>query len=599
MDNEKLPEELADEQWLEDLLAAPAVGDEIGPDEQAIAAAGLTHPSDLELERIMQEAMQEDWGADEAALESQLPDDELDLAQDVPSDSVLNPEELMSLTAVLQSIQDEDDSDLDARLAELGLDAELAELNPETEPELDPAADVQDMMSVTSVLETFKDDEFRATFGEGEVLDQVFSDQPIAPNPEPAPTTPDAPPPAPEEDSPMEKGRPQRKKRYALFGIPHLAATLIWAAIILFIGVSIGRLGWLCASDILAFGREPINATVTIDADDTIDDIADKLKDAGLINYRGLFKFYADITDIMEEIKPGTYTFHAKDAQKGSMVYDYMALKSVLCPHASTKVIVSDLQIPEGYTCAQIFKLLEEKKVCTVAELEAAAASDEVKEAFSEKYWFLDGVQWGDKYCLEGYLFPDTYDFYENDDPQRVLKKMLDAFDHSFTNVMKNNLATLNDHLEELMRKHGYGDDYIASHKYTIREVVIIASMIEKESANNNESFLVSSVIYNRLTNARAFPFLNIDATIVYALGGKANLTEEDLKIIHPYNTYNNPGLPPGAISCPGQNSLAAALKPDASDYYYYAFDPSTKEHHFSKTLKEHQAFLDSLKEAQ
>lgn len=598
MDNEKLPEELADDKWLDNLLASPSAGEEIGPDEQAIASAGLTHPSDLELERIMRETMQEDWGADEAALESQLPDVELDFAQDEgPSDSVLNPEELMSLTAVLQSIQDEDDSDLDARLAELGLDAELAELN--AQEQLDPADDVQDMMSVTSVLETFKDDEFRATFGEGEVLDQMFSDQPITPDSESAPAAPDTPLPAPEEDSPMEKGRPKRKKRYALFGIPHLAATLIWAAIILFIGVSIGRLGWICASDVLAFGREPINATVTISTDDTIDDIAEKLKDAGLIKYPGLFKLYANITKAMEDIKPGEYKFYSVDAQQGAIVYDYMALKSVLCPHASTKVIVSDLQIPEGYTCAQIFKLLEEKKVCTVAEMEAAVASDEIKDAFSGKYWFLEGVQWGDKYSLEGYLFPDTYDFYENDDPQRVLKKMLDAFDQSFTNVMKNNLATLNDRMEELMRKNGYGDDYIKAHQYTIRDVVIIASMIEKESANNNESFMVSSVIYNRLTNARAFPFLNIDATLVYALGGKADLTEEDLKMIHPYNTYNNPGLPPGAISCPGQNSLSAALKPDASDYYYYAFDPSTKEHHFSKTLKEHQAFLDSLKEAQ
>lgn len=551
MDCDKLPEEPADDKWMKGLLSSPAIGEEIGPDERAIAAAGLTHPSDLELEQIMQE----DWGADEAALEVQISDE-----------------------------------DLDAKLAELGLESDV---------ETDSAADVEDMMSITSVLDTFKDDEFRATFGEGEILDQVFSNRPISPEPEPISPVQKTAPSTPEEGSPMKKGRPIRQKRYALFGIPHLAATLIWGAIILLIGVSIGRLGWLCASDILAFGREPIDATVTVDANDTIDDIADKLKDVGLIKYPGLFKFYAGITDAMEEIRPGTYTFKAVDAQKGSIVYDYMALKSVLSPHSSGHVIVSGLRIPEGYTCAQIFQLLEDEKVCTVQALEAAAASASVRDTFSQRYWFLDGVNWGDKNCLEGYLFPDTYDFYEDDDPERVLKKMLDSFDRNFTNVMKNKLAALNDRLEEMMRKHGYSSEYIESHKYTIREVVIIASMIEKETANNNESFMVSSVIYNRLTNAREFPFLNIDATIVYALGGKAELTEEDLKIIHPYNTYNNPGLPPGPISCPSQNSLAAALDPEASAYYYYAYDPSTKAHHFSKTYKEHQAFLDSLEEAQ
>jgi UPF0755 protein len=131
--------------------------------------------------------------------------------------------------------------------------------------------------------------------------------------------------------------------------------------------------------------------------------------------------------------------------------------------------------------------------------------------------------------------------------------------------------------------------------------------MIEKETANIPESFTISSVIYNRLNNSSEFPFLNIDATIVYALGGKSDLTEEDLKIDSPYNTYTNKGLPPGPISNPSQNSIAAALDPEETldengkriKYYYYALDPSTNEHHFSKTYKEHQAFLDSLKEAE
>ena len=85
-----------------------------------------------------------------------------------------------------------------------------------------------------------------------------------------------------------------------------------------------------------------------------------------------------------------------------------------------------------------------------------------------DDYWFLEGVSRGDKYCLEGYLFPDTYDFYENDEPERVLEKMLDAFDASFTDVMKKKLEEMDG--------------------YTIREVIIIASMIEKESPSPQSS---------------------------------------------------------------------------------------------------------------
>lgn len=435
--------------------------------------------------------------------------------------------------------------------------------------------------------EHFKDDEFRDTFGEGEDLKQVFDPEPAVVIPEPEDQKPSE---ESEEEEPVEKGRPKRKKGEGMFGLPHLVSAFIWLAIIIAIGVSVGRLGWLCASDVLALGREPINASVTIDPGDTMDTVANKLQAAGLIKYPSIFKFYADITDAQEKIKPGTYVFSAVNEDNETIVYDYMALVAVMAPRGNRLEVVSDLRIPEGYTCAQIFQLLEEKGVCTVKEMEAYVASLSLPEGEEEansltQYWFLDGVTWGDKYSLEGYLFPDTYDFYKNDDPERVVRKMLAAFDASFTDVMR----------DKLTKVEGY----------TIREIMIIASMIEKESAKTAESYTISSVIFNRLADPANYPYLNIDATIVYALNGKSELTKEDLEIDHPYNTYKNKGLPPGPISNPSQNSIAAALDPEATvdengkkvKYYYYAYDPATKDHHFSKTYQEHQAFLDSLKE--
>ena len=430
--------------------------------------------------------------------------------------------------------------------------------------------------------ETFRDDEFRDTFGEGEDLERAF--QKVAPQ------APQEPVSAPEAEPPVVKGRPKRKNTYGLFGIPHLLAACVWFGIIVAIGVSAGRMLWLCATDILAFGREPITATVTIEKDDSIEQIADKLKEAGLIRYTGLFKMYADLTDAIDEIRPGTYVFNEPNEDTEMIVYDYMALKSTLSPSAKYTV-VEDLRIPEGYTCAQIFKLLEKNNVCSAQDLEEASMSADLSG-----YWFLEGVVRDNKYCLEGYLFPNTYDFYENDDPERVLRKLLNAFDANFTESMRKDLAKLNDILEEKMRSNGYGKDYIEKNKYTIREVVIVASMIEKETANNAESFTVSSVIYNRLCNASKFPFLNIDATLVYALGGR-ELTAQDKTLESPYNTYTKKGLIPGPISNPSQNSLAAALQPEDTDYYYYALNPATGEHHFTKTYKEHQDFLATLRD--
>lgn len=522
----------SEDRWLADfLLAHESDEEEIQADEQAVSTPGLVTPWDLELEKIIAETLAEDF-----------------------SDDAQPPQE------------------------------------PTPEPFPTPAP--------------FKDDEFRATFGEGENLERIFSGEPVLPE-TPDPVVEEAEPeeeesaePVEEEEvAPVEKGRPKKKHAYSLLGIPHLLATAIWLLIIVAIGVSAGRMIWVCAADVLGFGRDPISVTLTIEETDTVDTIADKLKDAGLIRYPGLFKFYADITDAAEKIKPGSYELNppdAEDEEKRNIVYDYMALVSVMSPHSSGLTVVDDLRIPEGFTCAQIFELLEENKVCTVEELEQCAASGDLGE-----YWFLNGVKRGDKYCLEGYLFPDTYDFYENDDPDRVLKKMLNAFDASFTDVMRSDLEKLNDRLAEMMRKHGYDEDYIDSHLYTIREVVIIASMIEKEAANNAESFTISSVIYNRLTNAAEFPYLNIDAALVYALGGKADLTEEDKKLDSPYNTYLSTGLIPGPIASPSQNSLAAALDPEDTDFCYYAYDPVAEEHHFSKTYAEHLAFLATLEDSE
>ena len=430
--------------------------------------------------------------------------------------------------------------------------------------------------------DTFRDDEFRNAFGEGDDLKRAFGEEAPAPAPKPEPQQ--------IKEAPVKKGRPKRKGKYGLLGIPHILSTAVWIGLIVLIGVTAGRMIWLCATDVLAFGREPITATVVVEKDDNIESIAAKLQEAGLIRFTGLFELYADLSHAEDEIRPGTYIFNNPEKDEEKVVYDYMALVSVMSP-SSKHSVVEDLRIPEGYTCSQIFKLLEEKNVCTTEELEEAAMNGDLGE-----YWFLEGVKRDNKYCLEGFLFPDTYDFYEHDEPERVLKKMLNTFDTRFTDSMRQELVNLNNMMEDKLRNNGYGKSYIEEHKFTVREVVIVASMIEKETANNAESFIVSSVIYNRLTNPGEYPFLNIDATLVYALGGRNELTAQDKEIDSPYNTYREKGLIPGPIASPSQNSLVAALQPEDTKYYYYAYNPATEEHKFSKTYKEHQDFLESLR---
>ena len=387
----------------------------------------------------------------------------------------------------------------------------------------------------------------------------------------------------PEEEKaePPKKRRPRNTKAYGFFGIPHMLSTVVWFAIVVFIGVGLGTLVWNCVSDVLALGCKDSEVAITVDESDTLETLAAKLKKTGLIRYSSLFVIYGEISDAMESINPGSYTLNTR--------YDYHALVDAMS--TNQKRITANVTIPEGFTCAQIFRLLEAKGITTVEKLEAAVTTADLGN-----YWFLEGIDRSNANCLEGFLFPDTYTFYLDHDATSVIQKFLDNFSKRFNDALRIKLDTLNMTLAEQMRANGLSEEYIEAHKMTARDVVIVASLIERETSSIPESYNIASVIYNRLTNPNEFPYLQIDAALIYYTG-RNEITAEDLITDHPYNTYTRPGLSiAGPICNPGSYSLDAALDPASSEYYFYALDPSTGAHHFSATLKEHNDFLASLK---
>ncbi len=379
------------------------------------------------------------------------------------------------------------------------------------------------------------------------------------------------------EDKKAVKQSDAKQSLFKSLGISNLIATLIWLVLVVTVGISLGRTAWLCAADLLAFGRESKEVTIVVSENDDISDVAKKLKDAGLIRYPKLFTMFAELTGKGKDIDVGSFTVNA--------IYDYNAMINAMINYGTPQDIV-EIMFPEGYNCAQIFALLEEKGVCTAQELEQYAADGKLDD-----YWFLDGVKRGHKYCLEGYLAPDTYQFYTDDEPKRVLEKFLDEFDDRLTDHLKEEFIELNQYMSEKMRKNGYGSQYIAEHQLTLQDVVIIASIVEKETASNRESYKIASVFYNRLANMSSYPYLQSDATIDYAIDyyNKGQLITDKQINDSPFNTYTHKGLIPGPICNPGLNSLGAALSPENTDYYFFIYDSKAGEHRFSKTLREHE----------
>ncbi|MEY8387757.1 endolytic transglycosylase MltG [Oscillospiraceae bacterium 38-13] len=359
---------------------------------------------------------------------------------------------------------------------------------------------------------------------------------------------------------PPQRKRRRRRRRMNpfLFILLHLTFVALASALL-------GCGGWLLFSDFCSFNRSafPVaEKVVEVSAEDTVDTIADKLAAAGLIEYKWFFKLYANVTNAEEEIGMGSYTLNTD--------MDYHALVAGMrSVSGSMNEDTVRVTIPEGYTVAKTIELLAKNGVNTEAALTEAAQ----KADFD--YSFIDNES-EDISRLEGYLFPDTYDFYVGEKPANALNRLIKNFN-----------SKIDDELLAASEARGYD----------LHKVITIASLIERETAGGDQAY-IASVIYNRLDGpgdkAGTNGLLQVDASLLYGLPDhEGGITQSDLEADTPYNLYKYKGLPPTPIANPGWNAIEAALQPEETDYYYYALGKDG-QHHFFATYNEHLAFVNS-----
>lgn len=289
--------------------------------------------------------------------------------------------------------------------------------------------------------------------------------------------------------------------------------------------------------------------------------ISKKLMEQGFIKNENIFKLLSKINGFDGTYQSGTHILSKKltDDEIMRILSDMPASRTVT--------------IPEGKTFKQIVDILFEKKIIKDKDKFIRTANTEKFD-----YDFLKDLPPRDN-KLEGYLFPDTYEFDMNASDEVILTKMLDNFDRKFKSDYREKIKTLKGNM-------------------TLDKVVILASIIEKEAKDPDDRYLISGVLYNRMASKdRTLRKLQIDATVQYILlkkngAYKDRLLYTDLEIDDPYNTYKYEGLPPGPICCPGEAAIKAALNPDTeSGYLYYvARNDAAGSHEFSRTFKDHQA---------
>jgi UPF0755 protein len=287
------------------------------------------------------------------------------------------------------------------------------------------------------------------------------------------------------------------------------------------------------------------NTVVQIDSGMSVAAIGKKLERQGVIASAEYFVRYYRLFFAGRKLKAGEYLFDTP-----------LSMRQVIEKLEIGKALLYKVTVKEGLWIGEAAQVLEEAGLFPAWDFIRASRNTSLIRA-------LDA----EATDLEGYLFPDTYLVRKDITAREMVALMVERFKQNFNNT-------------SVWRARDIG--------FTPRQAVIMASLIEKETANRDERFLISSVFHNRL---RKNMLLDCDSTIIYALkkagSYDGDLRWKDLKSDSPYNTRRHRGLPPGPIASPGYASLEAALYPENTEYLYFVAK-DTGSHFFSRSLEEH-----------
>ena len=373
------------------------------------------------------------------------------------------------------------------------------------------------------------------------------------------------------EETRPKKG-PFRRVLHFLGNCSFLVKATIYVVVVLIISAYLSYMVITVGNDVFAFVKGDREVTVTIPEDATRKQVAYLLESNGLIEYDWAFNLFSVYQwDDDTSFIAGEHTLNT------SMNYSQMLSALTVIPYSRTEVRVT---VPEGYTVDQIIELLVSKGIGEREKYVEAINEYPYKHEFVRELEEL-GYPETRKYRLEGYLYPDTYDFYQDEEEYLVINKFLNNFQQKFWSSYKT----------------VYKEDLDAL-GMTFDDVITLASMVQAEAKFASDFESISYVFHNRLNHPDTFPKLESDATIQYILSErKEDLTGADLAIDSPYNTYLYEGLPPGAICNPGIDAITTAIYPAAptnengqtiNAYFFVSNKEGTT--YYAVTSAEHEA---------
>ncbi|MDR1628905.1 MAG: endolytic transglycosylase MltG [Oscillospiraceae bacterium] len=322
-------------------------------------------------------------------------------------------------------------------------------------------------------------------------------------------------------------------------------------------------------NDILAISRSSDKISILVTENMSTNDIIAKLEEKDLIKNAGFCKLFAKFMNYDEyTYPPAVYELRPNMGLEGM-------LRTLRATSTSNETVT--LVFPEGYTVDQIFAKLEKFEVCSASSLYSTLSEVD----FSSEFSFIKAIgNKAERYrYMEGYLYPDTYNFYIGENASSVIKKFLANF------------------------KTKWSDEYIAKAKelnMTVDQIITLASIIEKEGKNSDQMATISGILHNRLADKTgSLSMLGCDSTYGYIMNIDKKLLSTDQydRLFAAFNTYQIKGLPPGPICNPGDDAIYAALYPEDTSYSYFRHDKAGKMY-LAKTLAEHNANEKKVNEA-
>lgn len=362
------------------------------------------------------------------------------------------------------------------------------------------------------------------------------------------------------EEEEEEIIRPVKKKKRKKRGHGRIIFGLLFSVIVISISILAAAVILKCAKEFLGIGKSDIEIVVDIPMNSSTLDIAEQLYNEGIIADTSLFRLYSKLKGADGTFIAGTHKISPK--------MDYETLIETLQEEAENQRETADVVFPEGITLIEAAARLEEKGVCNAEEFIDAFNNSEFGFDFEENIK-VSAMKF---YKMEGYLFPDTYQFYLEEDPRIVAKKIYKNFEARITPDLYGRMEDLGMELEE---------------------VLTLASIVQAEAANTRDMKKVASVFYNRLDNPNEYPLLQSDPTTNYVeevIIPYSEVQTEKLNIA--YDTYKGAGLTPGPICNPGLDAINAVLYPEETDYFYFCSNLETGEFFYAVTLEEHEQNL-------